>query len=519
MEEVGHGSPMSFFQSLLDDFEHPKFLSVAVAVVVILVTTRLLTGKPKSAIGGGASTPAVVPYWLPFVGHAVNLATDRDGYLTRTLKSHPEGIFSLQLFGRTHHILASPAILAQLLNQTTSAVSGQWLTDRLMRTNFGVSGGDQKSVKTAEEELRGLMSAPGSAQSLDDLVARNISQLRISIADLVTFNTSPADQMEWEQIAEVDTMDDGQGGSLVEADLFQLTRNFVAYITTGATFGDDFVKNFPDFAKHLWQFDHHFVKLAMDIPSSLPYGPLRRARAARQKLLAYLDEFHAAFDKHSKGEDTDARWENFDAVSDLVKKRQALYREAELSIRARASLDLALLWALNTNSPSLIFWMVHEIFRDRVLLEQIRDEIQPYVSAVQPKNEFGLAVWVAPELETVDVDGLLSKCPLLKATYIEALRLYSSIHDIRRVEKDTRLSSGSDTGEIYLLKKGTYVHTPHAIQQLNPVEFPDAIEFQSARHLKEHVDGKGHTTKTAEMGTMRPYGKLLHCSNNFATPH
>ena len=56
----------------------------------------------------------------------------------------------------------------------------------------------------------------------------------------------------------------------------------------------------------------------------------------------------------------------------------------------------------------MVAWLLYEINRDPVLLEQIREEIAPFMNVVQPKNDFGLAVWMAPEMRKVDVEGLVA---------------------------------------------------------------------------------------------------------------
>ena len=226
-------------------------------------------------------------------------------------------------------------------------------------------------------------------------------------------------------------------------------------------------------------------------------------------MLGYLEEYHDAREKDTMGEDPGAKWENLEDVSDYMQDRLEVFRREGASIRYRATLDLAMLWAMNANSSPLVFWLLYEINRDRVLLENIREEIAPYMEVVQPKNEFGLAVWMAPDIRKVDVDGLMEKCPLLKASYVETLRLYTSSYSIKWMATDAVLGKSSDPNGNFVLEKGSYAHASHEMHQLDERYYPDPHEWQPARHIKETVDEKGHKTQSVDLGTIRPYGMCI----------
>jgi cytochrome P450 len=427
-----------------------------------------------------------------------------DGFLAGLNRRYSEGIFSLNLLGSVHTFVARPSLVTHLMSLPESIASSEWMQMRLMYTNFGFRKGDSEELARKTYELYHALS---STPSLDKMTKTTIKTLNHNIADWVTFNSQPADQTEWEQVAEADVVEDAQGDNVVEADLRELTRSFVARVATPSVFGTDFCDNFPDFAQYIWILDQHFVLLASGLPAWVPYRPLQLGRAAKRKLLAYLEEYHTELEKVANGEDPDPKWENLDNVSSFMKARLELFRKEGASIRVRAALDLGFLWAMNANSAPLVFWMLYEINRDPVLLEQIRDEIVPYMDVVQPKNDFGLAVWMAPELRHVDIDGLMEKCPLLKASYLETLRLYTGSYAIKWMKEDAVLGKHSNAeGGGYLLKKGTFAHASHELHQLDPVAYPDPHEWQPSRHIKESTDEKGNRTLTAEIGTLRPFG-------------
>ena len=501
---------MDAIREKLVAMENPAPIAIAVTVAIAIITTRLLSGSRGQNAKDGFLSPSLPPYWAPFLGHIPQMVIGGAGFMPRLLKSHPEGIFSLQLLGSIHSYVTRPAFATVVMNKPESVASEKWLHKRLMLTNFGFAKSDTQLLDEIFPPLHDLYQLLLSGPSLADLTDSTISTLKARIADFVTFNSQPADQMEWEQLAGADVVDDGKGGKVVEVDLMSLTKNFVAHVATPSFFGTDFVANFPDYFQHLWAFDEQFFLLMAGLPSWFPYPPLQRVHRARRKLLSYMEEFHDAMDKHVNGQDPGPRWQDLDNVGYLIRKRMDVYHEHKVQTRVRAAVEMSLTWATNANSNPLIFWSIFELCRDRVLLAQVREEIAPYVEVVEPQNEFGLAVWMAPEFKKLDMDGLLTKCPLLKAVYAETLRVYTNGYTLKYMQQDVTLGKPGDPAGSYMLKEGTYAHVAAEMHQRDPVYYPDPEEWQAARHVKEVVDEKGNKTLTADLGTMRPYGTFSY---------
>ena len=485
--------------------QQPTVVTVIVTLLVVAITTRLVSGTSET--GGDDARIAPTPgYWVPYFGHGPQVAWNADSFLASLRDKYPKGVFSLHLMGKVHTIVHSPSLVDDLINKSPSVADDKWIWGSLMTSNFGVSSSDMalywKMFPDLQAEFKHLL----AEDSLGELVHITARHLKDAIADWVTFNSYPADQMEWERMAEADVIETPSGESFVDADLMELTRNFVAQTATPSLMGTDFVTNFPEFAQCLWQFDAAFAMLAMNMSAGFPSPRLQQARRARRFALSYLYEFHEAMDKELNGEDPGIRWQDLDNVSTLVRARAEVYRKHQIPIRVRAASDLSLLWAMNANSGPLLFWMLLEIYRDPVLLEQIRDEISPYVKGVQPKNEFGMGVWISPSIETLDVDGLINHCPLLNSAYLETLRLYTGAWSLRRVQQDTTLHGAGKGHETYVLKKGTYAHASHELHQLDPSYFPNPREWQNVRHVKEKMDASGKPVQTVDLGTIKPYG-------------
>ncbi|KAL7787438.1 cytochrome P450 [Trichoderma ceciliae] len=494
--------------SSVNETQRSIAFAVIVTLLVLVLTTKALSGSPTTLEASGKyKVPSSPSYWLPFLGHALSMAFGKDGFLASMRSRFPEGIFSLKMAGKMHHFIYKPSLVAALHNLQRPAAEEQMLANKLLESTFGVNKRDQaiynKIFPEALAQYKHLNSEPG----LSEVTNVALSQVKQNIINLVTFSPNPMDQTEWEKMADVEVIEgNAKEGTSTEVDLMELIRNFVAVTAIPAIYGTDFVQNFPELWKWLWTYNESFVLLAMGVPGWVPWPRLQRGKLARRRILADLYEFNEAMEKHMNGEETDPKWQNLDNVSKLVKGRIELFRQHGVSLEGRAAFDLALLWASVANSNSLIPWMLFELYRDPVLLEQVREEIAPYVRAVQPKNEFGSAVWVPPVLEGMDFDGLITKCPLLKASYSETLRVYSGGWAMKLMYNDTVLEGKGKGEESYFLKKGTYAHIPQEMHQFDPQHFPNPNEWQVERHVRETVDESGKKILTADMGTLRPYG-------------
>lgn len=500
---------MAILDVVRERFGQSAIWGIAIGVLaVVIVTASIHEGQKQSSRDGKEKVPRVHSSWIPFIGNAPQMIIGMESYLAKIKNSYSEGIFSLSMFGSSHHFIHHPGLATSLLNKPNTTLDGEILGRRLLQTNFGFTEAEvnlhDRFTHESYAQLKHMTTDPG----LSEMVSAALREFKRHAADFVTFNSYPADQADWEQLADAKIVENSRGEAFVEADWMELLRNFMFRIATPAVFGTDFVENFPDIAKTLWVYDDSFVSLMYGTPSWIPWPKVQRGRAAKRALLACTTEFHEAMEKYRNGEDPGARWQDMDSVSRVINGRVDVWRKNNLPINGRAASDLALFWAANANANPLTAWMILEISRDPVLLEQIREEIAPYVVITQPKNEFGPAVWVPPEIEHFDLDGLLHKCPLLKSAYVETLRLYTGGWSLRYVNQDVVVERRDDQPESFKLKKGTWVHVPSELHHLDPEYFPNPQEWHAARHIKETIDEKGEKKVTVDLGTTKPYGKL-----------
>lgn len=486
--------------------DHPTILLAILLLVTIIITRLISSSKPIRTSSGAIPIPSV-PYLFPILGHLPSMGWDATGF-TRRLRNRYQstGAYSLNFGGTVHNILFTPSLATALLNTKDENAEANNVFKLVMGRVFGYPHSVRREEQIYDEmasEVNGLYRYFSDAGSLGEMVERTVRKTKEGVRDFVTFSTSLVDQTLWERSAGAEVKTDEEGERVVEADLMQLVRDFCALNANPSIIGSDFINNFPQFFENLWTMDAGFLMLASGLPRWVPIPALTRAHIARRNALQMLEQFEVAIDKWAAGEDPGQEWRDLDDVGPVVKGRVRIYREHGCSIRARAAIELALMWAANANSNLLVFWMLERIFADKQLLAMIRDEVAPYVRAVQPKKEF--PVPEAPRLESVDMQGLTEKCPLLKSCYVESLRLDTASWSLKVVNQDFELKPRDKEAQALLLRKGEYVHVAHDLHNTDPNAFENPDVWKADRHVKYSEDGK---MLSADLGTIRPYGRL-----------
>lgn len=506
---------MAIAQSLAAHIQAQPVAATVVTFLVICFTTRLFTGQNVERQTNSqildAKVPPAIPYWIPYLGHIPQMALNADSFLASLRKLYPGGAFSLAFLGGAHTVVFKPALTAALVNQPAHIIDGGPSSKHLMKSNFGYPRSKasvalyDKMMLDTREQYTHLM----SEKSLGQMIARTTDRLRHNIADFVTFNGGDIDQTHWERLAEAGLVQDASGGApVVEADLFELVRNFVAFTANPSLLGTDFVENFPQFWQALWRFDDGFMALALDLPAIVPMGKAIGARRARGFLFRSLDEYENALETHYNGGNPGPQWADLDNISALVQGRvEKVWRKHNANTKQRAALDLGLIWAMNANANPFIFWMIWRIYSDEDLLARIREEIAPFIVPEEPMVGFGGVVGIetAARIEKIDVDGLMNKCPYLKASYVESMRLDVSSWSFKSVREDTVISDRSDeNAQKILLPAGTYAHGAFELHHTDPGAYEDPMVWRPERHLKQQAGGK---QPVADMGNVRPYSR------------
>lgn len=515
--------PLALVQGLLSYIQLQHLVALAVTFTVVCISTRILSGShgrtADDSHSRGAKIAPAVPYWIPYLGHLPQMALNSEGFLAGLRKLYPGGAFSLNFLGGVHTVIFKPGLIASLINHPAHIADGYATSKHLMKSNFGWPR-NKASNETYDKMIDDLIvfyKHLNSEPSLSQMVDRTAQRLRHNIADFVTFNESEVDQTEWEKYADAETVRDKSGEQVVEADLYDLVRNFVAMTANVSLLGTDFVENYPQFWQHLWRFDDGFMALAADLPAWLPISKAIAARRARSEVMACLRAFETALESDRERRKPTPEWADIDNVSPIIQSRvDDVYRKHNLTIEQRAACEFGLAWAMNANSNPFVFWLLWRINSDAVLLTRIRDEIAPYIVVEEPAHGFGSAFKAALRIESIDVDGLVNKCPLLKAAYIETLRVDVSAWSFKVIREDALISDKDGNSEKFLLPKGTYAHGAHELNHMNPDAFEEPKEWYIERHIKwDTSNEKGEKRPVgADMGEVRSFGECLPVSSS-----
>ena len=188
-----------------------------------------------------------------------------------------------------------------------------------------------------------------------------------------------------------------------------------------------------------------------------------------------------------------------------------------MDLDACASIILIIFWALNANANGLVFWMIIRAAADPPLLSRIRAEITPYVraNAFPPREnriDYASTMIAEDPKLSIDIEGLTTQCPLLKATYLECNRVHSRPVSFRKVINDLILvdptpsisssSPASSASASHQLLASSYLHIPHFLHHTDPSYFPEPETFRPERFLIRTEKGE----MKVDTKTLRPYG-------------
>lgn len=159
--------------------------------------------------------------------------------------------------------------------------------------------------------------------------------------------------------------------------------------------------------------------------------------------------------------------------------------------------------SLNANSNSAAYWTIVNLHNQPDILAGVREEIKPYAKREGKDNQLSL-----------DWQGLLNNCPLLKASYYESLRIDSAPWSFKTLQRDVQIkeeatdfrhNSGivrpKEPAAVFKLRKGDVALIPADLHHTDPVYFPEPRKFDPSRYISK-LDG----AERADIGTIRPYG-------------
>ncbi|CCD51466.1 similar to cytochrome P450 [Botrytis cinerea T4] len=471
----------------------PIVLSIALAPVLLIIATRLLSERPSEKQKGKDGKTVWMPaYWVPGLGHMV--ALDQSAH----------GIFALNLGGSTHNII---------LQKKESDVAFKTVALGLSAKFFGLPKKAEKVYVDNWEEYTSVFTYLMKEPHLSSMLDKTLRNLEGLIPQMVSFMDSEIDQHPWEKWANAEYISNNE----MEVDLMALVRDILGHASVPSLFGREFLDNNPHVLHDIYEMDRGMMYFIMGLPWFTPWPAVARAYYSRSQIQQSMTKFQEALDATVDGKQVDSSYGDLDDVSEFILKRHELFRSkiakefnlmatdimVEHGLKPDERGDISVIWALIVNSTLIVYWHLLYILSTPGLVDKIRAEISPYAT-VTPGEKIG-SISEAPHIHLSHED-LSKKCPLFKSTYLEASRLCSQPISLRKLENDITLTDTSSSKETdkttYMLHKNEYVTLPHDLHMRDPSYFPSPTEFNPERFLT--TDETGNISVDPQ--TIRPYG-------------
>ena len=281
------------------------------------------------------------------------------------------------------------------------------------------------------------------------------------------------------------------GKEWVSLDLYTWMKGIMFYASTSAVMGTHIFEVYPNVADDFFSFDSEILRIVYGTPKFL--AP--EVYAAQQRLLEGCEKWVGDAIKHYRGcTDWDAGddWEPL-LGSRLTRAQEELFEKAGLSLRGKASLELGLMFGLDSNAIPGTAWMLfHVLTSPDDLLTRVLGDL------VTVQNADG----------SLDVSKLTA-LPLLESIFAEMLRIYTAVNVTREVLSDLVVDG-------YQLKKGNVVMAPTWLHHHDPKvwkefrsDHPPPSVFYAERFLRES-GGKVIYSTAGLTGKYFPWGGGNH---------
>lgn len=399
--------------------------------------------------------------------------------------------------GTKHNVLLSESLLDQLYNNWNDLELTDNNQPAILRNAFSLPKVMESHYLELQNEINQVVQTELYEETArDNLIKASLRILTESLPDLVTFNSSIVDQMQWERVSNVELTD---GTSEAECDLFTLLNEFCCNAILPPIVGAQFTESYQLLATDLASCNERFWALALGLPRLAPIQGLPGAALARKRLLRnFAKQFEDLSnppvrrvpddDESVSGEeDTDA-----DVVTPLMKLNE-LFTKHELPAELRASIGLHVVHDIYSEVMPIVFWTVVNIYSSSKAetakasqdspLESIKAESKAWAQAIQPPS-IHPSFPAPPEIRYGSVKEVLTptSLPYLRSCINEARRLYNCSVSTYRVQKPLHLKEATEQWE---LEAGTYVDVGLSRSLINssPASHTSPQTFRADRSL------------------------------------
>jgi hypothetical protein len=407
-------------------------------------------------------------------------------------------VVAYKAVGAKHNVILSDAVLGQIYEKWDSLKETDESRWAILRNAFSIPNSTRKQYFELKPELEAAIETElFQGRQMEDLISASTTLLSDSLPDLVTFNSSIVDQMQWERVSEVELMD---GTSEAECNFLALINEFCCNAILAPIVGSQFTESNQVLATDLATLNKRHWPLAVGLPRLSPVQGLPGAALAQKRLLQKLAELFRELthppvkrvpddDESVSGEETDA-----DIATPLAKLNE-LFTKHDLPMYARAALALELIHSIVTEVVPLVFWTLLHIYSfppppesppiSTLPIQTIKSETKHWAQAIQPPS-IHPSFPAPPEISFASPAQAINPAsfPYLRSCINESRRLYSTSVATYRITKTLTLSEPGTTDE-YSLDPSSYIDIGLSRTLLNtsPTIHPNPTSFQPNRFV------------------------------------
>ncbi|PVH76245.1 cytochrome P450, partial [Cadophora sp. DSE1049] len=402
--------------------------------------------------------PVVLPYVLPVIGHTLSWLWNRAQLLEDGNKYLPGDFpFALHIGGRRVIVIRAPDGIKAIWNDPKSFTFDDYMIGIVKGLGIPPShyslafeenpaklwkGGDsdaphfvkenparRRLVRLQENWMKDALQPGVKMEAASEIFREHIKQL------IPVYVSDP-------RVAAAGSKNDGELVSL-----FRWGRYVLAEAGTKAFLGPEIFNIDPDFVQHYLDWEDLSWKIPYGHPKFLSKDMFQAEEVLVQALMKYF-----ALDPTQR---PSLNW-----LFDIMQYDQ---RKIGLTAHDVGAAAIVMLWGVHLNPPRLLFWALAHILCSPALTQRLRDETN--LAFDSTTNAFSIS-------------HLMNNCPILTATWHEALRLYTSSSVVRTCESPAVIGDTTINVGDRLIGPFSFVHrSPH-------IWGDDAQNFDEQRWLK-----------------------------------
>ncbi|KAF2626547.1 putative cytochrome P450 [Macroventuria anomochaeta] len=365
-------------------------IKIAGTLLIVLLSWRLwrFTIRPRFH----PTEPKELPYWIPFIGHALNIFRDFNSTISRGVKyfQHTNEPFTITIAGEQIHVATSAEDINAVWNNTKTLS-----LDPISMGMYTRAGLPEKARKAL---FQTHTSARYNAKSGHDMTPTEMVQEHHKqqlhngpkLDALMTEKLIPGliKHLNFSDHSHPAVM--SRSGPSVIISLFDLcVKAFIAE-DTDVYFGPILRQIAPDVVSAFVNWEYTNWKFIMQLPAFLAKDMLN----CKGTIVDAFEVYYKLPRSQRPG------------ASHFVVALEDMLQEAGLTEREMGQFTFLHYWALVGNTYKLAFWLLAHLLHNPTLLYKIREEVLPAV-----KNDH------------IDETYLLKRCPALDSLINEILRL------------------------------------------------------------------------------------------------